>query len=305
MDLHQRASIFPTYEELLLSNPDRVDELLEALKEYKRDQEQATSTSTRFDNSARTQDVTSTCKMMENELKELTERRQTASFLLVAPSDASNSFEPYHAVDETSRRFFEIVCGMSLTELYASFDAFALGGLENIGQSENERRNILKKSARQMLQRKLCDFTKKPHIKMQYVRYETDIVHKYGVELSGWPLDTFALDRVSRESLQNVVNGLANDSIKWTKLSDEELNARIDAWKAKQGNEEKTKKTKKTKKSKKSKKRARPLSDESDEEVDNNIDDEEAPTASEQCLDKEALAAEAAAPTGDVESASS
>ena len=67
---------------------------------------------------------------------------------------------------------------------------------------------------------------------MQYARYETDIVHKYGVELSGWPQDSFALDRFSRDSLQDIVNGLRCGSIKWTKLTEEDLNARINTYKA-------------------------------------------------------------------------
>lgn len=49
---------------------------------------------------------------------------------------------------------------------------------------------------------------------MQYAKYETDIVHKYGVELAGWPHDTFVLDRLSRESLQEVVDGLVDKAVR-------------------------------------------------------------------------------------------
>lgn len=79
---------------------------------------------------------------------------------------------------------------------------------------------------------------------MQYQNYETEIVHKYGVELTNWPLDTYALDRVSREVLYSIVDGLMNDTIVWRRLSDSELSARIDAWKAKEKANENTVKAK-------------------------------------------------------------
>lgn len=119
----------------------------------------------------------------------------------------------------------------------------------------------------------------RPPSQLQYANYETDIVHKYGVELAGWPHNTFVLDRLGREPLQEVVDGLLRGTIKWTRLSDKELKSRIDAWKAKQGNQEQTKKPKK---------RVRL----SDEEVHSDINnDEPSTTASEQCLDKETSAA--------------
>lgn len=78
------------------------------------------------------------------------------------------------------------------------------------------------------------EFTMNTNIEMSYANYETGIVHKYGIELSGWPLPTFALDRVSLRPLQGVVDGLMNGSIRWVKLSDEQLAARIQDWKAKE-----------------------------------------------------------------------
>lgn len=119
----------------------------------------------------------------------------------------------------------------------------------------------------------------KANLEMSYTKYETDIVHKYGVELASWPLPTFEIDSVSRERLQDVVDGLLDGTIKWTRLSDAELNARIDAWNAKRRKQDKqSKKNKQSKKDKtKKRKRARVAS----EEVHSDSDDEAA-SASEQ-----------------------
>lgn len=119
----------------------------------------------------------------------------------------------------------------------------------------------------------------RPPSQMQYANYETDIVHKYGVELAGWPHNTFVLDRLGRDSLQEVVDGLLDGTIKWRRLSNKELKSRIDAWKVEQGNQEQTKKPNK---------RVRL----SDEEVHSSINNGEASTtALEQCLDNETSAA--------------
>lgn len=64
MDVPQQASLFPTYEELLLRNPDRLDELVEALKKLQREQ----ATSSDVDDNLCAQDITSTCKKVENEV---------------------------------------------------------------------------------------------------------------------------------------------------------------------------------------------------------------------------------------------
>lgn len=122
---------------------------------------------------------------------------------------------------------------------------------------------------------------------MQYQNYETEIVHKYGVELTNWPLDTYALDRVSREVLYSIVDGLMNDTIVWRRLSDSELSARIDAWKAKEKANENTVKAKTSNKgSKKDKtRRGRKRARVSAEEVPSDADDDATPVSSEQSAD--------------------
>lgn len=66
---------------------------------------------------------------------------------------------------------------------------------------------------------------------MQYTNYETSIVHRYGVELVGWPLAKFSLDGVTGKYIDAVVDGLKSGSIRWVRLTEEQLIARIEAWK--------------------------------------------------------------------------
>lgn len=66
---------------------------------------------------------------------------------------------------------------------------------------------------------------------MRYLNhYETKVVHRYGVELVGWPLDKMLVDGLSTNNLQKIVDGMANGSIYWAKLTQGQLIARIEAW---------------------------------------------------------------------------
>lgn len=66
---------------------------------------------------------------------------------------------------------------------------------------------------------------------MRYLNhYETKVVHRYGVELVGWPLDKLLVDGLSTNNLQKIVDGMANGSIYWAKLTEGQLIARIEAW---------------------------------------------------------------------------
>lgn len=78
------------------------------------------------------------------------------------------------------------------------------------------------------------EFTQNTALDMCYANYETGIVHKHGLELAGWPLPTFALDRISPQHLQVVVDGITDGSIRWVRLSDEQRAARVRAWRAKE-----------------------------------------------------------------------
>lgn len=66
---------------------------------------------------------------------------------------------------------------------------------------------------------------------MRYLNHnETKVVHRYGVELVGWPLDKMLVDGLSTNNLQRIVDGMANGSIYWAKLTEGQLIARIEAW---------------------------------------------------------------------------
>lgn len=58
--------------------------------------------------------------------------------------------------------------------------------------------------------------------------------HGHGHELAGWPLPTFALDRISPQHLQAFVDGLTGGSIRWVRLSDEQRAAGVRACRAKE-----------------------------------------------------------------------
>lgn len=72
-------------------------------------------------------------------------------------------------------------------------------------------------------------------LEMSYANYEPGIVHKYGVELVGWPLPALTLHCYGRKQLQAVVDGLVEGSIRWVRLAEEERVARVQAWTARGG----------------------------------------------------------------------
>lgn len=75
------------------------------------------------------------------------------------------------------------------------------------------------------------EITKDAEVDMRYLNhYETKVVHRYGVELVGWPLDKMLVDGLSTNNLQIIVDGMANGSIYWAKLTEGQLIARIEAW---------------------------------------------------------------------------
>lgn len=86
------------------------------------------------------------------------------------------------------------------------------------------------------------EITKDVNAEMSYLNYETNIVHRYGVELVGWPLDILSLDGVTTSKLQKVVDGMTNGSIHWVRLTEEQLIARIEAWKVRDVTQEAKKK---------------------------------------------------------------
>lgn len=75
------------------------------------------------------------------------------------------------------------------------------------------------------------EITNDAEVDMRYLNhYETKVVHRYGVELFGWPLDKMLVDGLSTNNLQRIVDGMANGSIYWAKLTEGQLIARIEAW---------------------------------------------------------------------------
>lgn len=80
----------------------------------------------------------------------MAERRQTASLMIVARTDASHPNEPYYVMDKRSRSYIEIMLGMSVHDFYTTFEAWCISGLAGVGNSDNDRRNMLKKTARQI-----------------------------------------------------------------------------------------------------------------------------------------------------------
>lgn len=85
----------------------------------------------------------------------MAERRQTASLMIVTRTDASHPNEPYYVMDKRSRSYIEIMLGMSVHDFYTTFEAWCISGLAGVGNSDNDRRNMLKKTARQIMCRKL------------------------------------------------------------------------------------------------------------------------------------------------------
>lgn len=75
------------------------------------------------------------------------------------------------------------------------------------------------------------EITNDAEVDMRYLNhYETKVDHRYGVELVGWPLDKMLFDGLSTNNLQRIVDGMANGSIFWAKLTEGQLIARIEAW---------------------------------------------------------------------------
>jgi hypothetical protein len=102
-------------------------------------------------------------------------------------------------------------------------------------RSSEQKSKALKAEIRSLISQGLADATGSNTVQMQYEHYETQIVHKHGIELVGWTAEKFVQPgNLSSliEGLQELRDALQNGSCRWRKLTSLEKKARIDEYHA-------------------------------------------------------------------------
>ncbi|KAF8999750.1 hypothetical protein BDZ89DRAFT_1051133 [Hymenopellis radicata] len=124
-------------------------------------------------------------------------------------------------------------------EAFCIADCSALSYLDSLLpkdmlKTSKQKADFLKKQIRSEISRKLATITENESAVMQYAKYETDVVHKYGVELIGpWPGSEKKQPSnptkwsTSLPPLKVILEDLEANRIKFEKLSTEETKLRI------------------------------------------------------------------------------
>jgi hypothetical protein len=79
-------------------------------------------------------------------------------------------------------------------------------------------------------------------VKMNYTNYELQIVERYSIALTGWPVSGHVRNPSKiggRQEVEKLLNALQSETCKWVRLTKEQLTARIAQNKARQAAGEK------------------------------------------------------------------
>ncbi|TFK59157.1 hypothetical protein BDN72DRAFT_906111 [Pluteus cervinus] len=170
----------------------------------------------------------------------------------------------------------------------ARLEAFAIAGCDTskLFKTVQQKVEFYKMSIRNRVNHSLRQITGNSNLQMQYVHFETRIVHQYGVNIVGWTHPTFGNPSElssSLEPLKKLYDALVSGECKFVKLSEADVDKRKKEYEAKLASgevevtERKQRKDAGTKRgaNKRTKKRNAVEDDEDDEEEDDTEDEDE------------------------------
>ncbi|KAJ6608429.1 hypothetical protein B0H10DRAFT_2067914 [Mycena sp. CBHHK59/15] len=116
-------------------------------------------------------------------------------------------------------------------EVGTKIEAFAVAGCDmlNLLRTSKQKADFLKAEIRDSVSKALINITGELNAQMQYINYEEDLVHRYGVIIVGWTFDKLISPSdmsTSLPALQELLNALKSGKCHFVKLTPEELKER-------------------------------------------------------------------------------
>ncbi|KAJ6626527.1 hypothetical protein B0H10DRAFT_1998713 [Mycena sp. CBHHK59/15] len=116
-------------------------------------------------------------------------------------------------------------------EVGTKIEAFAVAGCDmlNLLRTSKQKADFLKAEICDSVSKALINITGEPNTQMQYINYEEDLVHRYGVIIVGWMFDKLISPSdmsTSLPTLQELLNALKSGKCHFVKLTPEELKER-------------------------------------------------------------------------------
>ncbi|KAJ7473509.1 hypothetical protein FB451DRAFT_1558700 [Mycena latifolia] len=188
---------------------------------------------------ARVQDVANTAHNIEMLLSSLSRRVGIEGFFVIVKSTTDFNMEPHwYFTSLELERYMPIAVRKrwNSSEVGGKLEAFAVAGCDpiNLLRTAPQKAAFAKGEIRDWISRLLVTITQNSDAVMQYVNYEEDIVHRYGIELVGWTPDKWCNPSDLTSSLtvlRELLDALKSGDCKFVKLSVEELKERITDYK--------------------------------------------------------------------------
>ncbi|KAJ7724934.1 hypothetical protein DFH07DRAFT_971051 [Mycena maculata] len=173
----------------------------------------------RATNKSLAMDAMQTANSIHDQLIDLFERTGVRAFTMFTRSHAEDSAVPNIVDSDNAREFFKQVFGKSFSDFVRKFEQWSCT-LDKDDDGRNDVQSVCKQIVLQILDglRKIKNNRK---LAMEYVNYRSDIVHKLGVELAGWPSKiTFASPiKLSADQAREIRDGLRSGAIHWVALT--------------------------------------------------------------------------------------
>ncbi|CAL1708809.1 unnamed protein product [Somion occarium] len=202
---------------------------------------------------SRIQDASAVLRLIEQELLGLKHRVGIEGFFCMVKNNTEFNMGPqWFFTDQEIERYLSVTVrkGWDTGFIGAVTEAFSVAGCDTMKTLTNSKQKAtyLMTSIQDEIQRKLglftaldltsnsiltsiptAEITGNNDAQMQYIKYEKDIVQRYGIELQGWTHSEWTTPRkmsTSLPPLETLLNALRSDACKFVKLTKAQLDAR-------------------------------------------------------------------------------
>ncbi|KAI0038248.1 hypothetical protein FA95DRAFT_1613536 [Auriscalpium vulgare] len=195
------------------------------------------ATSARTSEVGRQKDFDATFSNLLQDVVAVQERTRCEVLVLAVRGDTMHTASPILYASPRARAWISWKFKLSLPDMGLHLEAFVVG---NLGEGEftivGNKINDHVAWVRERIGASLLSFLQEARlikpgekVKMAYKNYEDTVVKRYSVELRGWPLDGDVQDpaKLTRPSLNKVIDSIKEGSCRWERLTAEELRARL------------------------------------------------------------------------------
>ncbi|KAK0231662.1 hypothetical protein EDD85DRAFT_793326 [Armillaria nabsnona] len=183
----------------------------------------------RVSNHAAAMDYRKTIDRVEQELSNLVPRTGAMAIALFTRAHVDDTFAPDIFASSGAEGFVREILRMDPLDLVRKFEQWACSRALTL--EDRETMPNLRKDITSRILASLRFITKKPTASMSYSRYQTDIIERHGVELTGWPARLLPLkpplDIRVLADLKLLRNALVEGSCRWIHLSRPDVQDRI------------------------------------------------------------------------------